>query len=96
MAEPEELLPAVELPSYSTYVHDTKLTILGWPQLATQDVPLLGTPGDDRFAVALHDPRRRLVGAGGVGGARAVNQIRDLLQRRAPVEELVTLQAVPR
>jgi 3-phenylpropionate/trans-cinnamate dioxygenase ferredoxin reductase component len=93
---PEEHLPAIELPSYSTYVHDTKLTILGWPQLATQEVPLLGRPGDDRFAVALHDQQQRLVGAVGVGGARAVNQIKDLLQRRAPVEELATLQAVTR
>ncbi|RBY93594.1 hypothetical protein DQ237_17600 [Blastococcus sp. TF02-8] len=93
---PEGPLPAVELPSYSTYVHDTKLTILGWPQSATQDVALLGTPGDDRFAIALHDRHERLVGAVGVGGARAVNRIKDLLQRRASVDELAALRAATR
>lgn len=77
-----------EAPSYSTYVHGTKLTVLGWPQSATGEVPLLGAPGDDRFAIALHDREHRLVAAVGVGGARAVNRIKDLLQRQAPMTEL--------
>ncbi len=77
-----------EPPSYSTYVHDTKLTILGWPHRATTEIPLLGQPGDDRFAVALADDRQRLVAAVGVGGARAVNRIQHLVANAAPVEAL--------
>nr|WP_176946491.1 FAD-dependent oxidoreductase [Blastococcus aurantiacus] len=95
LREPDNAVPP-ELPSYSTYVHGTKLTILGWPQLATGEVPLLGTPEDERFAVALHDADGRLVAAVGVGGARAVNRITDLLQRRAPVTELASDAAAGR
>lgn len=87
LADAKDPGPA-ELPSYSTYVHGTKLTILGWPQNATGELPLQGTPGDDRFAIALSDQRGRLVAAVGVGGARAVNRIRALLEQQAPVSEL--------
>jgi hypothetical protein len=76
------------LPSYSTYVHGTKLTVLGWSQRATGELPLHGLASDDRFAVALHDRRDRLVAAVGVGGARAVNRIRALLDQQAPVSDL--------
>jgi len=87
LAEPEDTGPA-ELPSYSTYVHSTKLTVVGWPQKATGELPLQGAPGDDRFAVALSDQRGQLVAAVGVGGAPAVNRIRTLLEQQAPVSEL--------
>ncbi len=83
-----------ELPSYSTYVHGTKLTILGWPQKATGELPLQGTPGDGRFAMVLTDRRDRLVAAVGVGGARAVNRIRGLLEQQAPVSELALQPSV--
>jgi 3-phenylpropionate/trans-cinnamate dioxygenase ferredoxin reductase subunit len=87
LADPKDPGPA-ELPSYSTYVHGTKLTILGWPQKATGELLLQGAPGDDRFAIALSDQRGCLVAAVGVGGARAVNRIRALLEQQAPVSEL--------
>jgi 3-phenylpropionate/trans-cinnamate dioxygenase ferredoxin reductase component len=96
LREPTGERPPANLPGYSTYVHGRKLTILGWPQLATGEMPLLGTPGDDRFAVALHDDDHRLVAAIGVGGARAVNRVKDLLQRRAPVTEAAPHEAVTR
>jgi NADPH-dependent 2,4-dienoyl-CoA reductase/sulfur reductase-like enzyme len=83
-----------ELPSYSTYVQGTKLTILGWPQKATGELPLQGTPGDGRFAMVLTDRRDRLVAAVGVGGARAVNRIRGLLEQQAPVSELALQPSV--
>lgn len=87
LAEPNDPGPA-ELPSYSTYVHNTKLTILGWPQKAAGELPLQGVAGDDRFAVALSDQQDLLVAAVGVGGARAVNRLRTLLERQTPVSEL--------
>jgi copper chaperone CopZ len=87
LAEPH-YAPAAKLPSCSTYVHSTKLTILGWPHRATGELPLQGVAGDDRFAVALSDQRHRLVAAVGVGGARAVNKTRVLLERQAAVNEL--------
>ena len=87
LAERKDAGPA-ELPSYSTYVHSTKLTILGWPHKATGELPLQGAEGDDRFAVALSDQRDRLVAAVGVGGARAVTRIRTLLEQQAPATEL--------
>jgi NADPH-dependent 2,4-dienoyl-CoA reductase/sulfur reductase-like enzyme len=87
LRKPEGAAP-VELPSYSTYVHGTKLTVLGWPAAAAGEIPLLGAAGDDRFAVALHDEQGRLVAAVGVGGAKAVNRIRPLIERRAPATDL--------
>lgn len=96
LREPDDDASPAQMPSYSTYVNSTKLTILGWPQLASGEVPLLGTSGDARFAVALHDSDHRLVAAVGVGGARAVNRVKDLLERRAPLTELEPIEAVAR
>lgn len=76
------------LPGFSTYLHGTKLTILGWPAQAACDLPVLGVPGDERFAVALIDREQRVVGGVGVGGARAVNSLRDLIQARAHASKL--------
>lgn len=80
--------PAPTVPSYSTYVHGVKLLILGWPATAVTDRLVLGRVGDPRFAVALLDAADRVVGAVGVGGARAVNQLRPLIVQRADVAEL--------
>jgi len=80
--------PAPEPPSYATYVHDVKLTILGWPERTAAEIPLFGVPGDDRFAIVFADQERRIVGAVGVGGARAVNRVKALIAAAAPVEEL--------
>jgi len=88
---PTEAGPAAAtppVPSYSTYVHATKLTILGWPAAAVAERPVLGRAGDPRFALALIDASERVVGAVGVGGARAVNQLRPLIARRAAASEL--------
>lgn len=80
--------PARAMPSYSTYVHGTKVTILGWPMLAVAERPVLGGPADPRFALALLDSADRVVAAVGVGGARAVNALRPLIERRAAAGEL--------
>lgn len=71
--------PSRAVPSYSTYVHTTKLTILGWPSATATERPLLGTPGDPRFAVALLDTTGRITGAIGVGGAKAANAVKPLV-----------------
>lgn len=76
------------LPGYSTYVHGAKLTVLGWGHGVVAERPVLGGPGDPRWAVALLDGADRVVGAVGVGGAKAVNGLRRLLERRAPASEL--------
>lgn len=90
--DPVQLVP---VPAYSSYVHGIKLTILGWPAKAVTEHPILGSPGDPRFAVGLFDTEDRIVGAVGVGGARAVNQLRDQIQRWAPFRELSLLPTVP-
>lgn len=77
-----------DVSGFSTYLHGTKLTILGSPTLAAGDVPILGAPGDDRFAVALLDHEQRIVGGVGVGGARAVNTLKSLIASKAPASEL--------
>lgn len=74
------------LPAYTSYVADTKLTILGWPTQDPVEVPLLGGPGDPRFLIGLARGGR-IVGAVGAGGARAANQLRPLLERRATLAE---------
>lgn len=83
--------PTPTVPSYSTYVHGTKLTVLGWPAAAVTERAILGRVGDPRFALALLDATERVVGAVGVGGARAVNRVRPLIARRAPCDELDSL-----
>lgn len=80
--------PQPPLPSYSTYVHGTKLTILGNPAGATHERLILGKVGDERFAVAQFDGKDRLIGAVGVGGARVVNQLRTAIERRTPAAAL--------
>ncbi len=74
--------------AYSTYVHGTKLTIVGEPRTAVSERLVLGTPDDARFAVAFIDAHGRISAGVGVGGARAVNQLKPLIERRAHEEEL--------
>lgn len=80
--------PSRAVPNYSTYVHSTKLTILGWPGATATERPVLGAPGDPRFALALLDATDRVIGAVGVGGARAANALKPLIERRAAASEL--------
>lgn len=80
--------PARAVPSYSTYVHTTKLTILGWQLAAVAERPILGSPGDPRFALALLDTADRVVAAVGVGGARAANALLPLIERRASASDI--------
>lgn len=80
--------PSRAVPSYSTYVHSTKLTILGWPGATATERPVLGAPGDPRFALALLDVTDRVIGAVGIGGAKAANALKPLIARRAAASEL--------
>lgn len=74
--------------SYSTYVHGTKLTILGSPSNGVREQFILGDLDAARFAVAFFDAKNRITGAVGVGGARAVNQLRSAIARRAHASEV--------
>ncbi|WP_019482625.1 NAD(P)/FAD-dependent oxidoreductase [Arthrobacter sp. TB 23] len=76
--------------SYSTYVHGTKLTILGSPANGVREQFILGNLDSPRFALAFFDAEDRITGAVGVGGARAVNQLRSAIARRAHAAELET------
>jgi len=58
---------------------------------AVTERAILGGVGDPRFALALLDATGRVVGAVGVGGARAVDRVRPLIARRAPCDELDSL-----
>jgi NAD(P)H-nitrite reductase large subunit len=78
----------IEMPSYSTYVHGTKLTIVGWAHAAVTETVVHGAVGAQRFTIALLDRERRIVAAVGVGGARVANRLRDLIARRADVTEV--------
>lgn len=75
------------LPSYSTYVGDTKLTVLGWNAPGSVEHVVLGAPGDARFLVA-HVLADQVVGAVGVGGARAANRIRPLIEAGAALAQV--------
>jgi 3-phenylpropionate/trans-cinnamate dioxygenase ferredoxin reductase subunit len=80
--------PVIEAPSYSTYVHGTKLTIVGWANAAVAETVVHGEVGEQRFTIALVDGGRRIVAAVGVGGARIANRLRELIARRADIGEV--------
>jgi 3-phenylpropionate/trans-cinnamate dioxygenase ferredoxin reductase component len=88
LGEPREQPPALEPPGYSTYVHGTKLTIVGWTHAAVDEVIVHGKVGDQRFTIALLDPDDRITAAVGVGGARVANRLRGLIARRAEIGEV--------
>ncbi|WP_299169062.1 NAD(P)/FAD-dependent oxidoreductase [uncultured Arthrobacter sp.] len=79
---------ASAVPAYSTYVHGTKVTVVGDARQAATESAVLGAPGDPRFAFAFLDSEQRIVAGVGVGGARAVNQLKPLIERQAHHEEL--------
>ncbi len=88
LAEPaDEALPVVP-PGYSTYVHGTKLTIIGWAHAAVDEAVVHGAVGDQRFTIALLDSGGRITAAVGVGGARVANRLRALIARRAHIGEV--------
>jgi NADPH-dependent 2,4-dienoyl-CoA reductase/sulfur reductase-like enzyme len=88
LAEPPNEPPAVEPPGYSTYVHGTKLTIVGWAHGAVDEVVVHGEVGDQRFTIALLDRDDRIIAAVGVGGARVANRLSGLIARRAEIGEV--------
>ncbi|GAA0922121.1 hypothetical protein GCM10009559_05350 [Pseudonocardia zijingensis] len=88
LAVPPDVPPAVEPPGYSTYVHGTKLTIVGWAHAAVDEVVVHGDVGDQRFTIALLDSEDRIVAAVGVGGARVANRLRGLIAQRAWIGEV--------
>lgn len=75
------------LPGYSTYVGPTKLTVLGWNPPGCVEHVVLGAPGEPRFLV-VHVLADRVVGAVGVGGARAANRIRPLIEVGATLAQV--------
>lgn len=88
LAEPVDAARSVEPPGYSTYVHGTKLTIVGWAHEAVDEAVVHGAVGDQRFTIALLDREGRITAAVGVGGARVANRLRGLVARRAEVGEV--------
>lgn len=76
-------------PTHSTYIGQTKLTFVGWPVHGHfQEHVISGELGRTRSLV-VHTVNDRAVGAIGVGGARAVNTIRDHIQRAAPLKDIL-------
>ncbi|SEE29252.1 NAD(P)/FAD-dependent oxidoreductase [Ruania alba] len=75
------------LPSYSGYLRDAKLTILGDPHGFSREVVLAGVPGEGRWTVALTDEADRILSVVGVRGARVANKLRDLVRHRGTVAE---------
>ena len=82
----------VELvPSYSSYVHGTKMTVIGNGRNHTRDVLVHGSPDDERYTVALLDAEDRILAAIGVGGARVVNRLKPAVQGRLLLDEALDL-----
>lgn len=79
---------AVSPSSYSTYVHGTKLTIVGTASGSTREQLVLGEVGAPRFAVSFFDAEDRITGAVGVGGARAVNRLRPFIASSATSSQI--------
>ncbi|WP_028280215.1 hypothetical protein [Arthrobacter sp. H5] len=74
---------------YGTYVHGTKLTIVCNPSAGVRQQIIFGeSTGAARFVFAFFSAEDRITGAVGVGGARAVNQLRSATERRSPSTEL--------
>jgi 3-phenylpropionate/trans-cinnamate dioxygenase ferredoxin reductase subunit len=88
LAESDDERQLVEPPGYSTYVHGTKLTIVGWANAAVDEAIVHGAVGDQRFTIARIDGEGRIVAAVGVGGARVANRLRGLVARRADIAEV--------
>ncbi|WP_026820868.1 NAD(P)/FAD-dependent oxidoreductase [Arthrobacter castelli] len=80
--------PAESPSSYSTYVHGTKLTIVGTASGSTREQLVLGEVGAPRFAVSFFDAEDRITGAVGVGGARAVNRLRPFIASGATSSQI--------
>jgi 3-phenylpropionate/trans-cinnamate dioxygenase ferredoxin reductase subunit len=79
------------VPSYSSYVHGTKMTVIGNGRNHTRDVLIHGTVDDERYTVALLDAEDRMLGAIGVGGARVVNRLKPAIQGRLLLSEALNL-----
>ncbi|MHA6631438.1 FAD-dependent oxidoreductase [Pseudonocardia sichuanensis] len=79
---------SVEPPGYSTYVHGTKLTMVGSAHDAVGEAVVHGAVGEERFTVALLDRDGRISAAVGVGGARIANRLRGLIARRGEIGEV--------
>jgi len=88
LAEPDDDPLSIEPPGYSSYVHGTKLTIVGRANAAADEMVVHGAVGDQRFTITLIDREGRIVAAVGVGGARVANRLRGFVARRADIAEV--------
>lgn len=76
-----------ELPAFSTYVHSTKLHVIGVPHLGTRAHFVRGDPSAARFAVAFVDDGGTVVGAVAVGGAKAITALRPVIARGGSLDD---------
>lgn len=79
-----------ELPSFSTYIHGTKVHILGLPHLGTHTKVLREQTPDGRFAVAHLDAGGTVVGAVAVAGAKPLTAIRQVIATRSTLADVAT------
>ena len=77
-----------ELPSYSTYIHGTKVHIVGLPHLGTHAKMLRHQTPDGRFAVAHLDAGGTVVGAVAVAGAKPLTAIRPVIAARGSLADI--------
>lgn len=83
--------PVELVPSYSSYVHGTKMTVIGNGRNHARDVLVHGSTDDERYTVALLDAEDRILAAIGVGGARVVNRLKPAVQGRLRLDEALHL-----
>jgi NADPH-dependent 2,4-dienoyl-CoA reductase/sulfur reductase-like enzyme len=67
------------VPSYSTQLYGSRITVVGHPRTFAHETVVDGDPASGRFTVALTDDKHRIVGAIGVGGAKHANALKDAI-----------------
>ncbi|RGC65360.1 Benzene 1,2-dioxygenase system ferredoxin--NAD(+) reductase subunit [Micromonospora sp. MW-13] len=85
--EPDDAASTAEVVSFSTYLGPIKLTMLGSPGRDRAEHVVFGAPDQQRFLVA-YTLDEAVVGAVGVGGARAANRIKPLVARGADLDDV--------
>jgi NADPH-dependent 2,4-dienoyl-CoA reductase/sulfur reductase-like enzyme len=83
--------PFDQLPTYTTRLYGTRLTIVGHPQTFAHETIVDGNTDDGRFTVALSDEHERLVGAIGVGSARTANALKPAIRSHDPLDSAAKL-----
>jgi NADPH-dependent 2,4-dienoyl-CoA reductase/sulfur reductase-like enzyme len=82
------------VPTYSTRLYGTRVTIVGHPHSNVEETIIDGDPETGRFTVALTGEHHRLVGAVGVGGAGLVHALAPAVHANVALDAALALASV--